>query len=288
MLDCIFVGTERDNAISETIGDGRRIASTVEPIAKVNSRVCRTASLSHAKGLLAGFTFKRCGSHIRELNILQSLRSQRIVEDTRFGRESFRSCNLSDVDQVVGSLGGFSRELSLFRQIDNILAGKFVSIVNGGHSSFCSLSIRTDRENACIFIGCTTVKGNLINFNRIGKRVHRISNGSCLAGCGGRSFVAEHRQDTVGNRSATGEVRSRQIAAVNRKRTRVSNTGNREAAGFDCELAAAFNRHFAGNRAGLFGCFITKRQAVCALNRNLLDASAEEDTVVAGKRNASR
>ena len=102
---------------------------------------------------MAGFTFKRCGSHIRELNILQSLRSQRIVEDTRFGRESFRSCNLSDVDQVVSSLGGFSREHSLFCQVDNVLAGKFVSIVNGKHSCFGSLSIRTDSENACIFIG---------------------------------------------------------------------------------------------------------------------------------------
>ena len=78
------------------------------------------------------------------------------------------------------------------------------------------------------------------------------------------------------------------IAAVNRKRTLIVNTGNRKAAGFDCELAAGFNRHFAGNRAGLFGCFITECQAVCALNRNRLDASAEEDTVVAGKRNASR
>ena len=128
----------------------------------------------------------------------------------------------------------------------------------------------------------------MIDFNRIGKRVHRVSSGSCLAACSGRSFVAEYRQDTVGNRGAAGEVRSRQIAAVNRKRTLVVNTGNRKAAGFDCELAIGFNRHFAGNRAGLFSCFITERQAVCALNRNRLDASAEKDTVVAGKCNDSR
>ena len=70
LLDFIFVGAERDDTIYETISDGRLVVFfAVEPIAKVNLRCCSTACLSHTKGLLAGFTFKRCGSHIRELNL---------------------------------------------------------------------------------------------------------------------------------------------------------------------------------------------------------------------------